>query len=347
MSKKRTLDNFFKPVIAKRQRVESTEPPSNHTTYPFPVPQLPPNTADVLNFCPATEGKLINDQPDLDLVYFQPYIAKDAAKDLFHFLRRELFFYRVKYSIKRGPVETQISTPRFTTVFGLDDSAVFSPDGTLVTRVAKTPVPVDRYKCLPRPIPGCLDRLRKLVEAATDCTYNFCLVNYYASGNDSIAYHSDDERFLGPRPAIASLSLGASRDFYMKHKPVAPSPAAEKDAPPLQVGAKPLTLALGSGDMVLMRGTTQKNWLHSIPKRKGGESDRGRINITFRRAMVRGGTDNYYQYNVGVGPVFKWDETKGEMREWNREKEEGKEREEEEEEEEEGGGPGKGEGNSA
>ena len=78
---------------------------------------------------------------------------------------------------------------------------------------------------------------------------------------------------------------------------------------------KPLKISLGSGDMVLMRGTTQANWLHSIPKRKGGEVSKGRINITFRKAMVRGGTENYYRYNVGEGGVWKWDEKRREMME--------------------------------
>ena len=147
----------------------------------------------------------------------------------------------------------------------------------------------------------------------TSSTYNFCLVNYYATGADSISYHSDDERFLGPNPAIASFSLGAKRDFLMKHKPVPPN---IKGPPPALSNAPPLKLPLSSGDMVLMRGKTQANWLHSIPKRKGGESDSGRINITFRKALVRGGTENYYQYNVGTGGVWKWDDRKGEMIDW-------------------------------
>ena len=147
----------------------------------------------------------------------------------------------------------------------------------------------------------------------TSSVYNFCLINYYATGADSISYHSDDERFLGLNPAIASFSLGAKRDFLMKHKPVPPS---IKDPAPAFSSTAPLKLPLASGDMILMRGTTQANWLHSIPKRKGGESDRGRINITFRKALVKGGTENYYQYNVGTGRVWKWDENKGEMMPW-------------------------------
>lgn len=78
-------------------------------------------------------------------------------------------------------------------------------------------------------------------------------------------------------------------------------------------------LALGSGDMVLMRGRTQANWLHSVPKRTGkNERDGGRINITFRKAMVKGGTQNYYHYNVGSGPVFRWDRDAEEMKVWEK-----------------------------
>ena len=161
-------------------------------------------------------------------------------------------------------------------------------------------------------------------------------MNYYASGSDSISYHSDDERFLGPNPAIASFSLGAKRDFLMKHKPTTAATASatttadgtKKESGAAidgktrngvdknQPDAKPLKLPLDSGDMILMRGATQRNWLHSIPKRKGGESDKGRINITFRKAMARVGTENYYQYNVGAGGVFRWSREKKEMVSW-------------------------------
>ena len=309
---KRTLDSFFVAPQAKKQRV-STENASQHVTYPFPVPQLPSHISEALGFAPATEGKAINDQPDLDLLYFQPYVPKEIVKDLFEFLRAELFFYRVQYKIKRGPVETEINTPRFTTVFGVDVSSKFSEDGTLLDSGTGKPVPKDRYRCQPRPIPACLDVLRKITEGSTGETYNFALVNYYASGDDSISYHSDDERFLGEDPAIASFSLGARRDFLMKHKP---PPSSEQGPAPIET--KPLKLALASGDMIVMRGRTQHNWLHSIPKRKGGESDRGRINITFRKAMVRDGTHNYYRYNVGEGGVYKWDSSKSRMSPWSR-----------------------------
>ena len=102
----------------------------------------------------------------------------------------------MKYTIKRGPVETLINTPRYTTVFGVDESSRFK-NGELTQAISGNPLAKDTYKCHPRPLPECLDVLRELTENATGCRFNFCLVNYYASGNDSISYHSDDERFLG------------------------------------------------------------------------------------------------------------------------------------------------------
>ena len=79
-----------------------------------------------------------------------------------------------------------------------------------------------------------------------------------------------------------------------------------------------MKLKLESGDMILMRGTTQSKWLHSIPKRAGKVAgEKGRINITLRRAVVRGGTENYYRYNVGQGEVYHWDKAKKEMVVWS------------------------------
>lgn len=315
LKRPRTLDSFFSPPPTKKQRAQLNDEhatkteTSNHSTYPFAVPHLPPEIQEILNFAPADEGRAINDQPHLNILYYQPYIPKDVERSLFEFLRSELFFYRVKYTIKRGPVETLINTPRYTTVFGVDETSRFNDEGELVDATSGKSLAKDAYGCKPRPLPQCLDLLRTLTENATGCKFNFALVNYYASGNDSISYHSDDERFLGVEPAIASFSLGAKRDFLLRHKK---TPAGHPSE------SKPIKLPLASGDMVLMRGATQSNWEHSIPKRKGGDADKGRINITFRRAMVKGGTANYYKYNVGDGPPFKWDAQKREMVPWMR-----------------------------
>lgn len=395
MSTKRTLDAFFRPSPNKKPKLgsngehtlisepttsnfdasgaglpdtsslpiddlllPSTESPSTHTSYAIPIPQLPAALSATLSIStPAHSGKPIANAPDLDLLYFQPFLTRPVATALFTFLRASLPFYRVKYSIKRGPTETEINTPRYTTVFGLDANAQFAPADTESSDVAGTTIldaktgkrlPKSTYACEPRPIPECLDLLRRLVEAFTGAEYNFVLVNYYASGQDSISYHSDDEKFLGHEPAIASLSLGATRDFLMRHKPLARD--ARKDATAGISGNRgtvagrngtvkgdgggdgdepteeeraireahknPLKLPMAGGDMVLMRGRSQSHWLHSVPKRAGkGSGDQGRINITFRKALVKGGTENYYQYNVGKGPPMKWDPKSKEMAE--------------------------------
>lgn len=309
--KRGALDSFFTRPEPKKPKYEATSQKSSHASYPLAIPYLPTSFTEQLGFAPAEEGKIMNDQLDLDLVYYQPYVASSIAPGLFEFLRQELPFYRVQYKITRGGVQTQINTPRFTTVFGVDDTSRFALDGSIVDAKTGKPVEKNRYKCTPRPIPQCLEELRKVTEGTTDETFNFCLVNYYADGKDSISYHSDDERFLGPNPAIASFSLGAKRDFLMKHKPIPPKEGVVIEEP------KGIKLPLGSGDMVLMRGKTQANWLHSIPKRAGPEAGKGRINITFRKAMIKGGTENYYQYNVGTGGVHKWDAKLEKMVPWS------------------------------
>ncbi|CZT42250.1 related to DNA repair family protein [Rhynchosporium secalis] len=312
-SKKRTLDAFFKPPPKKVKLSDANEPPSEnqepqveeqvlyskHSTYPFSISNFPSSITKNLSSFPSTIGKVINDQPDLDLVYYQPYIPKYLERQTFEFLRSQLPFYRVRY----------------TTVFGLDETSKFSSSSTQIVDV-KTSLPIlkdkNYLKHPPRPLPQCLNALRLSTEVATGCTFNFCLVNYYSSGADSISYHSDDEKFLGKEPAIASFSLGAKRDFLMKHKPVA---LDDNKSPPIET--KLIKLPLGSGDMILMKGRTQANWLHSIPKRTGKHADDGgRINITFRKALVRAGTENYYNYNVGTGIVYKWDERAREMKPW-------------------------------
>lgn len=104
----------------------------------------------------------------------------------------------------------------------------------------------------------------------------------------------------------------------MKHKPTPPTGDDEKDYELVLVQNSAVKYPLDSGDMMLMRGKTQANWLHSIPKRGGKKAGDygGRINITFRRAMVKGGTENYYRFNVGDGPVYKWDKGAREMTLW-------------------------------
>lgn len=119
----------------------------------------------------------------------------------------------------------------------------------------------------PLPWTAPLAELRaRLHETLPEASFDSALVNLYRDGRDSNGWHADDEPELGPRPTIASLSLGAVRRFRMK---------------PRRGDAPPLSLDLAAGSLLVMAGTTQRDWLHAVPKtaRPVGE----RINVTFRR----------------------------------------------------------------
>jgi alkylated DNA repair dioxygenase AlkB len=115
-----------------------------------------------------------------------------------------------------------------------------------------------------------LSDIKARVEAAIGSSFNSVLLNYYRDHRDSMGFHSDDEPELGPRPVIASLSLGADRVFVMKHK-------TRRDL-------KPVRLRLASGSLLLMKGDTQRCWRHGVPKET--QPCGPRINLTFRRISL-------------------------------------------------------------
>jgi len=106
------------------QKVES----SHHPTYPHPIQCFLKSIETELKSLPSTIGRVINDQADLDLLYFEPYIPKYLEREVFQFLRKELFFYRVEYKIKRGGIETDIRTPRYAYVSPQSNDTKLQPD---------------------------------------------------------------------------------------------------------------------------------------------------------------------------------------------------------------------------
>jgi len=118
----------------------------------------------------------------------------------------------------------------------------------------------------PRPWLPALHALCRRVEAATNTCFNSVLLNHYRDGRDSMGWHADNEPELGPAPAIASLSLGATRRFRLR-------PAAGLAHPPLG-------LDLPAGSLLLMRGPTQRHWQHALPKTARPIGPR--LNLTFR-----------------------------------------------------------------
>jgi alkylated DNA repair dioxygenase AlkB len=92
--------------------------------------------------------------------------------------------------------------------------------------------------------------------------YNYCLLNRYRNGSDSVGWHADDEPEMGD--VIGSLSLGATRTFRIRHN----------------VTKEMRTFPAGNGMLIIMAGTMQQFWKHEIPK--STESVGERINLTFR-----------------------------------------------------------------
>jgi alkylated DNA repair dioxygenase AlkB len=123
-----------------------------------------------------------------------------------------------------------------------------------------------RHATAPWPKP--LSQLRDRLLAETGYDFNCALLNYYRDGDDRMGYHSDDEPELGDSPCIASISVGAERDFCLK---------------PKSGETKMQKINLASGSLLIMLPPTQRYWQHALPVRKGVTQER--INITFRKLL--------------------------------------------------------------
>ncbi|MFD2541945.1 alpha-ketoglutarate-dependent dioxygenase AlkB family protein [Lacinutrix gracilariae] len=107
--------------------------------------------------------------------------------------------------------------------------------------------------------------IKQRIETICNTNFTTCLANLYRDGKDSNGWHADNEKELGNQPIIASVSFGAERRFHLKHK-------TKKE--------HSLKLTLQHGSLLIMKGKTQENWLHQIPKTKKKIAER--INLTFR-----------------------------------------------------------------
>lgn len=108
-------------------------------------------------------------------------------------------------------------------------------------------------------------KIKKTIETKLKTKFTSCLANLYRNGKDSNGWHADNEKELGLNPIIASISFGTERLFHFKHR-------YRKELKK--------KLILEDGSLLLMKGETQHNWLHQIPKTQKNIGKR--INLTFR-----------------------------------------------------------------
>lgn len=118
------------------------------------------------------------------------------------------------------------------------------------------------------PWPACLQGLVRQLQADFGFDFNCALLNHYRDGGEAMGYHSDNEPELGDSPVIASVSLGAQRDFVFRR---------------VGESRQHFSLALHSGSLLLMLPPCQRDWQHALPVRKRVTD--GRINLTFRRII--------------------------------------------------------------
>jgi alkylated DNA repair dioxygenase AlkB len=108
-------------------------------------------------------------------------------------------------------------------------------------------------------------------------TAGLCL---YRDGNDSVAWHGDKiGRSATEDTMVAIVSLGATRVFALR-----PRGGGKSPEPP---GRRHRTLRLAHrhGDLLVMGGSCQRTWEHSIPKTTRPVGPR--ISIQFRPQDVR------------------------------------------------------------
>lgn len=115
------------------------------------------------------------------------------------------------------------------------------------------------------PWPPVLLPLLDALENHVGVRFNYALCQRYRSGEVGLGWHADNEKDIVRDSPIASLSLGAERDFQMRLG---------------RSGGATLAVRLGHGSLLVMSGATQAHYQHQVPKRAATRS--ARINLTFR-----------------------------------------------------------------
>jgi alkylated DNA repair dioxygenase AlkB len=178
-----------------------------------------------------------------EVLYF-PDFVKESSK-YFKYLLNEIAWIQEPIWM----FGKKVMQPRLTALYG-------DPD---------IPYGYSGIKMRSHPITQELIHLQSVVEKKSNTKFTHVLLNLYRDGQDSMGWHRDNEKVLGPEPVIASLSFGAARNFqlrpYFQKKPV-------------------ITQLLEEGSLLLMQGTSQEYWEHQLPKTRKPVGVR--INLTFR-----------------------------------------------------------------
>jgi alkylated DNA repair dioxygenase AlkB len=153
---------------------------------------------------------------------------------------------------KQEPIKIfgkEVMQPRLTAWYG-DEGKAYSYSGITMQPLAWT---------------NSLQQIKTAIEIKTGLLFNSALLNLYRDGKDSMGWHRDNEKELGPNPSIASVSFGGSRVFKLRD---------------YNNKSSVLAIELTHGSLLLMKGATQHYWEHQVAKTSKQVAPR--INITFR-----------------------------------------------------------------
>ena len=183
--------------------------------------------------------------PDAEVIYYPHFFDKEEADIIYMKLIDEIPWQQDEITVygKKHP------QPRLTALFG-NEGKSYS---------------YSNIKMQPHPWNLLLQKLKSKIESVCDINFTTVLLNQYRDGKDSNGWHADNEKELGINPIIASISLGAERNFQLKHN-------TDKN--------QKKSIILEHGSLLLMKGTTQHFWKHQIPKT--AKLIGPRINLTFR-----------------------------------------------------------------
>ncbi|MBT0812567.1 alpha-ketoglutarate-dependent dioxygenase AlkB [Litoribacter ruber] len=183
--------------------------------------------------------------PSFGEVYYPSIFTPEESKRYFSLLREH-----VKWEHRAIQLfGKKVMQPRLTALYGNSD----------------VPYKYSGLELQPLPMTKELFEIQERIGSQVQSSFTHVLLNYYRDGNDSMGWHRDNEKSLGVDPAIASVSFGAARKFLLRRY--------ENKQEKVQV-------LLEDGSLVLMKGSTQTYWEHSLPK--STRIAEGRINLTFR-----------------------------------------------------------------
>lgn len=184
--------------------------------------------------------------PDAEVVVFNEFFQPNESDQFLRTLLDQTNWRQEKIRM----FGRQIDLPRLTAWYG-DEGKAYTYSG---------------ISMLPDPWTQNLLSIKRRVDGAANVQFNSVLLSLYRSGQDSLSWHQDDEPELGENPVIASVSFGDTRSFQFRHK--------------YRKELSTVSVDLTHGSLLIMKSTTQKFWVHQVPKtaRRVGP----RINLTFR-----------------------------------------------------------------